>query len=364
MSNAESMETIRNFSPTRSGMNTRKMRTLELIVFLLLCVLPLAVNYFGSTYVLSFTTRFLILSLAVIGLDLLVGYAGLINLCHSAFLGIGGYTAVILWKVSQDKNTPWLMQTIGGDALLAWVAALAFVALVAATIGYIILRVRGVQFIMISLAFAQMFYVMGVLYPGGGGDEGQRITTRPPLAGFSIESSISMYYLALGAAACGFVIANAIVQSRFGVAIIGCRQNERRMKFLGYNTQAYLLAAFVIASIFAGASGILLAMHNKFIEPMSMSWEFSADLLVMLLVGGIGNLYGAFVGVLIYLLMENVLIGVAGDWRLFLGIPLLIVVLLAPGGVVGMLQWKSDRPNRPTILSVWSSLWPKNPSLP
>jgi branched-chain amino acid transport system permease protein len=299
---------------------------------------------------------------AVIGLDLIVGYAGLVNLCHATFLGIGGYTAIILWKVSLDKDASWLVQTIGSDAILAWPVSLSIVALAALLIGYIMLRVRGVQFIMISLAFAQMFYVLGVLYPGGGGDEGQRIASRPPLAGFSIDNTVSIYYLALGTAAVAFLIAQVVVHSRFGAAIVGCRQNERRMMFLGYSTGSYLLAAFVIASIFAGASGILLAMHNKFIEPTALSWELSADLLVMLLVGGLGNLYGAFVGVLLYLLMEHVLMGYASDWRLFLGIPLLIVVLFAPGGVVGLWQGANGLQAGPSINDLWSRLWPKKPS--
>jgi branched-chain amino acid transport system permease protein len=161
-----------------------------------------------------------------------------------------------------------------------------------------------------------------------------------------------------------FVLAQIFVGSRFGAVIVGCRQNERRMKFLGFNTQAYLLTLFVIAALFAGASGILLAMHNKFIEPGSLSWEFSADLLVMLLVGGVGNIYGAFVGVLIYLALEHVLIGVAGDWRLFLGIPLLIVALFAPGGAVGLLRGGTDWRDAPSLLNFRSTLWRKSHSSP
>jgi branched-chain amino acid transport system permease protein len=335
------------------------MRKVVLALCMVLCTLPLWAYYLDAPYIVSLATRALILSLAVIGLDLMIGYSGLINLSHAAFFGIGGYFAIVLSTGASAPGAGALIQLLGQDLAITGIAALAVVAFVALMIGYLALRVRGVQFIMITLAFSQMFSVLALLMPGYGGDEGLRIASWPPFLGLKVSSGMAVYYLALGSAVGGFFLAQAIVCSRFGAVVVGCKQNERRMKFIGFNTEAYLLSMFVISALFAGLSGVLLAIHNKFVEPGSLSWELSADMLVMLLVGGLGRLYGAVVGVFIYLALEQSLAGVVEDWRLLLGVVLLLVVLFVRGGVIGWLEARKGWLASFESSNQWSRLWHK-----
>ncbi|HEY1243706.1 MAG TPA: branched-chain amino acid ABC transporter permease [Hyphomicrobiaceae bacterium] len=311
-------------------------------ILVLLALLPIYAQARGNPYLLSLFTRIVILAMAAVSLNLIMGFGGMVSFGHAAYIGLGGYTVGIL---AQEGITSGLVQ---------WPVAVAASALLALVIGAFSLRTRGVYFIMITLAFAQMIYYVGVGLERYGGDDGLSIDRRSQFGGLLNLSNRSVFYYVCFA----LLLATAylvwrLVNSRFGLVIQGARSNDRRMRAIGFPTYRYRLVCFVIAGTICGLAGVLLANHTDFISPAMMHWTRSGDLIVMAVLGGMGSVLGPLLGAIVYLVFEELLpVAItavvtplfgpaavrAGEyWQIMMGPILLLVVLFARGGIDGIL---------------------------
>jgi branched-chain amino acid transport system permease protein len=294
-------------------------------IFLVLAVIPLVALVTGGGYLVSLGARVMIFAVAAVALDLLLGYGGLISFGHAAFIGLGAYAAGIL---AAHGIT---------DALIALPAALAISALYAFLTGIVCLRTTGVYFIMITLAFGQMAFFTATSLAPYGGDDGLTIAARSTFAGFAlIKNERAFYYVVFACLAGSYVFCRALVASRFGRVLRGAKENPVRMATIGFNVYRFQLAAYVIAGALAGLSGFLLANATEFVSPAYMSWQRSGELIVMVLLGGMGSLNGAIIGTAAYLLTEEWLAGFTENWKVIFGPVLVLVVLFARGGLIGV----------------------------
>ena len=306
---------------------TLNVRAVVVILLLLaLVLLPVYVEFTGSRFLLTLFTRIVILALAAVSLNLILGYGGMMSFGHAAYLGIGGYSVGIL---AFEGVTSGFVQ---------WPVALLVSALFALVIGALSLRTRGVYFIMITLAFAQMAYYIVAGLARYGGDDGLTIEKRsqffPPL---NLSSKMQFYYLCLALLFASIYLVWRIVNSRFGLAVQGARSNDTRMRAIGFPTYRYKLTCFVIAGTLCGLSGALLANHTDFVSPGMMYWTRSGDLIIMVVLGGMGSTFGPLFGAVALLVLEEVLSGITEYWQIILGPLLLLVVLFARGGIDGLL---------------------------
>ena len=306
---------------------TLNLRAVVVILLLLaLVLLPVYVELTGSRFLLTLFTRIVILALAAVSLNLILGYGGMMSFGHAAYLGIGGYSVGIL---AFEGVTSGFVQ---------WPVALLVSALFALVIGALSLRTRGVYFIMITLAFAQMAYYIVAGLARYGGDDGLTIEKRsqffPPL---NLSNKVQFYYLCLALLFASIYLVWRIVNSRFGLAVQGARSNDTRMRAIGYPTYRYKLTCFVIAGTLCGLSGALLANHTDFVSPAMMYWTRSGDLIIMVVLGGMGSTFGPLFGAVALLVLEEVLSGITEYWQIILGPLLLLVVLFARGGIDGLL---------------------------
>jgi len=291
-----------------------------------LLLLPLYSSLSGNVFVLTLFTRIVILALAAVSLNLIMGYGGMMSFGHAAYLGIGGYAVGIL---AQEGI---------GSGFIQWPVALVASAAYALAIGALSLRTRGVYFIMITLAFAQMAYYIASGLARYGGDDGLTIYKRSEFAGLvNLSNRVQFYYLCLACLLGGIVLIWRIVNSRFGLVVQGLRSNEQRMQAIGFPAKRYKLACFVIAGTIGGLAGALLATNTDFISPAVMYWTRSGDLMVMVILGGMGSLFGPVVGAVVYLVLEEFLSQITEYSGLILGPLLLLIVLFGRGGIMGLL---------------------------
>jgi branched-chain amino acid transport system permease protein len=271
--------------------------------------------------------RVMILAIAAISLDLIIGYGALISFGHAAFLGIGVYAVGILMSHGVE------------DALVQLLAALAASALFALVTGAISLRTKGVYFIMITLAFGQMLYFLATSLAAYGGDDGLTLPHKSLLFGTrALGQGFAFYYLVLACLVGTYLLCRAIVASRFGRVLRGTRENPVRMQAIGFNPFAYQLAAYVIAGMLCGGAGFLLANQTEFVSPAFMTWQRSGELIIMVLLGGLGTLHGAIVGAAAFVLLEEGLSRITELWKMIFGPMLVLVVLFARGGLLGMVR--------------------------
>jgi branched-chain amino acid transport system permease protein len=275
---------------------------------------------------LTLFTRIVILALAAVRLNLLLGYGGMMSFGHAAYLGIGGYAVGIL---AFEGITSGFVQ---------WPVALLVSAFFAFVIGALSLRTRGIYFIMITLAFAQMAYYIVAGLARYGGDDGLTIQKRSQfIAPINLSNKVQFYYICLALLCAAIYLVWRIVNSRFGMAIQGARSNDMRMRAIGFPTYRYQLICFVIAGTLCGLAGALLANHTDFVSPAMMYWTRSGDLIIMVVLGGMGSTFGPLFGAVALLVLEEVLSGITEYWQIILGPLLLLVVLFARGGIDGLL---------------------------
>lgn len=302
----------------------------SLPVLALLLALPLAAYSVGDTFYVGLATRVLVFALAASSLNLILGFGGMVSFGHAAFLGIGAYSVAIL------------MQNGIASAWIAWPLAILLTALVSLLIGWISLRTQGVYFIMITLAFAQMLYYLIISLKAYGGDDGLSLAARSSVGwGVDLSSDVHLYYLSLGALAMAMVFMVRLLNARFGHALQAIRENEVRMTALGFAVFRYKLAAFTLAGAVAGLAGVLFANLNGFVSPAMMQWSQSGMLMMMVILGGVGHLYGGVIGAIAFLLLEEFLSHYTMHWQLGLGAVLLGVVLFAPNGITSLLKRKA-----------------------
>jgi branched-chain amino acid transport system permease protein len=307
-----------------SLLNPRNLVVAGLVAFLLL--LPLYTSGTGNYFLLSLFTRVVILAMAATSLNLILGYGGMVSFGHAVYLGVGGYAIGILAHEGVYSG------------YLQWPVAIAVSAAISLAIGLLSLRTRGVYFIMITLAFAQMIYSVAIALDRYGGDDGLTIYRRSQFGSWLDFSNKTLFYYVCVACLLGTVyLVYRLVNSRFGLVIQGARSNDRRMRAIGFPTFHYKLVCFVIAGTICGVAGALLANHTDFISPAMMHWTRSGDLIVMVVLGGMGSIFGPLIGAFVFLALEELLSTITEYWQILLGPLLLIVVLYARGGIDGIL---------------------------
>jgi len=295
-------------------------------LLVVLALVPVYAGLIGNYFLMSLFTRIVILAMAAVSLNLIMGFGGMVSFGHAAYLGIGGYAIGILAKEGINSG------------FVQWPLALAMSALFALAVGALSLRTRGVYFIMITLAFAQMVYYVAIGLDRYGGDDGMTIYKRSQFGDLiNLSNKTAFYYLCLVLLLLAVYIVWRIVNSRFGMVIQGARSNDRRMRAIGFPTYRYKLVCFVIAGTICGLAGALLANHTDFISPAMMHWTRSGDLIVMAVLGGIGTVFGPVIGAVALLVLEEALSGVTEYWQIIIGPIFLLVVLFARGGIDGML---------------------------
>jgi branched-chain amino acid transport system permease protein len=303
------------------------------VVFALLAAYPLLAGNFG----IDFVTKIMVFAIFALSLELLVGGTGLVCFGHAAFFGIGAYAAVLLSPQDGAASVLWLLP-------VAVLAAAAY----ALVVGALSLRTKGVYFIMVTLAFAQMAYYVVHDTPLGGGTDGIYLTNKPTLGALlNLDKALPLYFFTLLLLAWVFGFLALLSRSRFGRALAGIRVNEQRMRATGFATYPYKLAAFTISGGIAGLAGFLFAVKDGFVNPELMSWHFSGAVLIMIILGGIGHLRGALIGAFAFALLqeffksEAIFGGFAKHWQLGLGLTIIASVALLPRGLVGLpTQWK------------------------
>ncbi len=305
-------------------------RVVAAVVLAGFALLPLYAEIVGNSFVLSLGTRILVMALAAASLNLILGYGGMVSFGHAAYLGIGGYVVGIL--AYHGTTSAWVQ----------WPVAILLSAVIALVIGALSLRARGLYFIMITLAFAQMIHYVGVGLYDYGGDDGLTLNARSDFGGFpNLDNRPQFYYLCLILLVAALYLMKRLVGSRFGQVIRGSKSNDPRMHAIGFPTMRYRLAAFVIAGAVCGLAGVLLVNQADFISPATMHWTRSGDLIVMVVLGGMGSLMGPLYGALTVLALEESLSSLTHYWKIIFGPFLVLVVLFGKGGIAGLLaRWE------------------------
>jgi branched-chain amino acid transport system permease protein len=301
------------------------------LLLAVLAFVPIYAALTGDTFAMTLFTRVLILALGAVSLNLIMGYGGMVSFGHAVYLGIGGYAVGILAKEGIASG------------FVQWPVAIAVAALYALVVGALSLRTRGVYFIMITLAFAQMIYYVVIGLDRYGGDDGLTIYKRSQFAGLlDLQNKAVFYYLCFVLLLGGVYLVARLVNSRFGLVIRGARSNDRRMQAIGFPTFRYRLVCFVIAGALCGLAGALLANHTNFISPALMHWTRSGDLIVMVVLGGLGSLFGPLIGAAAFLVLEEGLSRLTEYPALILGPLLLLVAIYVNGGIEGLLEGRRD----------------------
>ena len=316
-------------------------RALPVLVLLLAIAFPVAMQSLDQVYYVTMASRILIYALAATSLNLVLGYGGMISFGHAAFVGAGAYTASVM--IVEGITSAWI----------GWPLAMAVSGLLALAVGAISLRTRGVYFIMITLAFAQMIYYLTISMKAYGGDEGLTLAQRAsPGFGLDLKDDIAFYYVVLAILATAIYLVSRLVNARFGRVIQAIRENEVRMEAIGYPALRFKLACFVIAGALGGLAGALLANQNSYVNPGILHWTESGKLMIMVILGGVGHLYGGLIGAVGLLGLEELLANHKIGWLaalypnyqqhslLAVGVAMLAVVLYAPQGIAGLFRRK------------------------
>ena len=298
-------------------------------------LLPQVAAGLGKPDLVTLGTQIAIYAIAAASLDLLIGYGGLASFGHAAFFGLGGYTVGIM--AFHAAGEP-MFGVIPGltEAWLVWPLAVVVAALAALAIGALSLRTTGVSFIMITLAFAEMFFFLFVALKGYGGDDGLGFRRRNGIPGIAPRDDVAFYYVCVTALVLVLVLFQRVVGSRFGLVLQGIRQNPRRMEAIGLSTYRYKLAAFVIAGAGAGLAGALHANLLRFVSPDMLHWTMSGDFMIMVVLGGAGTLIGPVIGAAVMVLLQSWLAQWTEHWMIVMGPILVLVVLFARRGILGL----------------------------
>jgi len=295
------------------------------VCVVLLVALPAVVSALGQPFYIDLVRRIMILAIAAISLNLILGYGGLVSFGHAAYLGIGAYAVGIL--AFYGVTSGWLQ----------WATAIGASALVAAAIGAVSIRASGIYFIMITLAFTQMLYYLGISLEVFGGDDGMRLKAKSDFGGLiDLRDPVAFYYLSLALMLVSVFLVYKLVNSRFGMVLRAAKSNEARTRAIGFSPYPYRLAAFVIAGAMCGLAGALYANHTGYLTPGFVSWQQSGDLMFMVILGGMASTAGPVLGTFVLLLVEELLKGWTEHWQVVLGPLLVLSVIFFRRGLAGM----------------------------
>ena len=313
------------------------LRTMAILLgFALFLAVPPAADASGSPALLGLANRILIYAIAAVSLDLIIGYGAMVSFGHAMFFGLGGYTVGIVAH-----------HTFGGDplfgwsgtnaALIVWPLALLVCALIAMAVGALALRTSGVQFIMITLAFAQMVFFVLVSLQVYGGDDGLMLERRNTLPLIDLARPQTFYYLCLALLVAWTTLCALIVNSRFGLVLQALRQSERRAINLGIRPFPFRLAAFVISAVGTGLAGVLWANYARFVTPDMAAWSKSGEFMAIVVLGGLGTLLGPIAGTAVFIALEQLLSTWTEHWMIVMGPVLTLVALFGRRGIAGRL---------------------------
>jgi len=308
------------------------------LILLVMAALPLLTQAFDQRYLLSIGTRIVIWSIAAVSLNMILGYGGLVSFGHAMFFGIGGYAVGIL--SAHGVSSGWIQWPVALLAATAW----------AGLIGALSLRTRGLYFIMITLAFAQLVYYVGSGLEAYGGDDGLNISRSRFPGLIDLRDKANFYWLCFALLCASLWFCSRYANSRFGLVIRGAKSNELRMTALGFPVFRYRLAAFTISGAFGGLAGILLANEGAYISPAMMSWVKSGDLIVIIVLGGMGTLFGPLYGTIAFFVLEESLPpilnlahkGWGEYWMIVFGPLLVLIALYARGGIDSLFGRRHD----------------------
>ena len=305
----------------------RSPRALALGAGLLaLALVPAAAAALNQPFYLDLFRRMMIFAIAALSLDLILGYGGMVSFGHAAYLGIGAYAVGVL--AHHGVN----------DGFVQWGVAAVASALIALGIGAVSIRTSGVYFIMITLAFTQMLYYLGISIEEYGGDNGMRLLARSRFPGLlDLRDGVTFYYLVLAILVLCLLVGHRLVNARFGLVVQAARSNEARARAIGLEPYRYRLVAFVIAGAMCGVAGALLVNHTEYLTPDFMHWTRSGEIMFMVILGGMGTLAGPVLGAVVLLLLEDLLSGWTVHWQIILGPFLVLAVLFAKRGLFGLL---------------------------
>src|SRR5262245_22415218 len=293
--------------------------------FVALALVPALAAGLNQPFYLDLFRRIMIFAIAAVSLDLILGYGGMVSFGHAAYLGLGAYAVAIPAHYGIQSG------------LLQWPLAIMLSGVVALLIGAVSLRTSGVSFIMITLAFAQMLYYLGISINAWGADDGMRLARRSQFGVVNLANGYIFYYVVLGLLVALLAFGHRLVNARFGVVIRAAKSNEPRMRAIGFSTFRYKLAAFAIAGAVCGLAGALLTNQTEYLTPSYMHWTRSGDIMVMVILGGMGTLFGPVLGAFVFLLLEDVLAAWTAHWQVVLGPLLVLIVLYARRGLWGLL---------------------------
>ena len=315
-------------------LSSTKAKVAVLLVLLILALLPFGAEQLDNNYLISVATRFLIYAIAAVSLDLILGYGALVSFGHAMFFAIGGYSVAIIAH-HYSMMEPIFSWEGSNQALILWPIALLVCAVLGAIVGLFALRTRGVQFIMVTLAFAQLLYFVLVSLQPYGGDEGLFMYEPNTLPLIDLEDKVQFYYVCLVALVLWVSFCVLIVRSKFGMVLQAIRQSERRVKNLGASPKSYQLVAFIWSAVGTGLAGILWVNYAGLVTPDMASWMKSGEFLAMVVLGGLGTLFGAIGGVIVFLGLERILATWTEHWMLVMCQVLVLVALYAKQGLFG-----------------------------
>jgi len=315
-------------------------RHLNALVLLLLFAVPLWAFFNDAPFTITLATRAVIFALAAVGLNIALGLGGLVSFGHAVFFGIGGYSMGILAHHAQTytplMEAPFLIEGTKSMPVI-WLVAMVTSAFAALLIGLLSLRTAGVYFIMITLAFGQMFYFFSISWAAYGGEDGLSVYVRNGFPGVNTLVPINFFAICF-VILCLVVLLNTLIaKSPFGLALSAARQVPQRVQTVGLDPTRLKLVAFVISGVITGLAGALFADLNRFVSPTMFSWQMSGEIMIFIILGGVARLCGPIIGAVTFVMLEHFLGGLSEYWHIYLGVLLLIIVLFARGGLVGLI---------------------------
>jgi branched-chain amino acid transport system permease protein len=315
-------------------------RNLNIAVLAMFIGIPAWAYFSDEPFTITLMTRAAIFALAAVGLNLALGVGGLVSLGHAAFFGLGGYVMGILAYHAQTYTplAEWPFLVEGTKSMpVIWLASLLLSAGLAWVIGSLSLRTTGVYFIMITLAFAQMMFFFSISWSAYGGEDGLSIYVRNNFPGLNTLDPIQFFAICFVILLAALFLSARLAKSPFGLALNAARQSPQRVETVGLNTQRLKLVAFVISGAITGLAGALFADLNRFVSPTMFSWQLSGEIMVFIIIGGVGRLFGPVVGALVFVALEHFLGGLSEFWHIYLGLLLLLIVLFGKGGLIGLI---------------------------
>ncbi len=318
-----------------------KERIINLSCLLGLFLFPIIAHFMDEPYFVTLSTKITIFAIGAIGLNLILGYSGLVSFGHAAYFGVGGYIAGILAShaLNLDPFFQWPFILEGtNNLLIVWPIVIILSGFSALVIGYFSLRTTGVYFIMITLAFAQMLYYFAISWPSYGGEDGLSIYMRGSLLNLNLMNGLNFFFVCYFWLLTALLISASVVNSPFGLVLRACKHNADRVRSSGINPIKIQLTAFVISGSITGLAGALYTDLNRFVSPSVLGWQMSGELIVFVILGGVARLCGPLVGAAFFVFFEYIFGSLTEHWQILLGAIIVATLLYARGGIIAYIS--------------------------